>query len=259
MERLPDIQLTCIWKKLEMIKYCSAFCLLLCALFLFSGCALVDHFRTPEPDTAQDIMEDGEEAFEQGDYQEAISRFRQLKEDFPFSPYTTRAELRLADAYFADEQYEAAKLAYKDFESLHPGHEKIPHALLRIGKSNLRQFRAIDLPQDNVREARQFFNRVQQSYPQTEYAQEAREYADKCARHLANHEIFVANFYWRTSDYQAAWKRYAGVADNFSELEEIYEYASERSDLAYYRYQQQQAEDIRTEEKGTWRNWFDWL
>ncbi len=243
-----------------MLRYCKAACLLLGILFLLSGCAVVkQYFWPPKPETAQGMMEAGEDAFQDGKYSRAIKHFSQLKQSFPFSQYTTQAELKLADAYFASKQYEAAKQAYQDFESLHPGHEKIPYVLFRIGLSNFRLFKSIDLPQDHIQEAEQYFARVIQSHPGSQYAEQAEEYKHKCERYLAQHEIFVADFYWRTKRYKAAWKRYEGVAREYEELQDIRDYALQRGKLAYYQHQLQQAEEKRTEDQGSWKEWFDWL
>ncbi|MFP4392408.1 MAG: outer membrane protein assembly factor BamD [Desulfohalobiaceae bacterium] len=237
-----------------------AWALLLLVVFLLSGCGSVrNFFWGPEPESSKEMLQVGEEAFQEENYKEAIKQFRHIKERFPFSPEAVQAELRLADSYFEDNQYEAAKQAYKEFESLHPGHEQLPYVLYRIGLANLRQFKSIDLPQDKVQEARQYFNRVLQSYPESEYAQKAREKKEQSERHLAQHQIFVADFYWRTGRYQAAWKCYQRLAEEFPEQEEVLEYAKQRSKLAYYRYMQEQAEERRTQEQGSWKEWFDWL
>ncbi|MFO8031849.1 MAG: outer membrane protein assembly factor BamD [Desulfohalobiaceae bacterium] len=239
---------------------CRAGLLVLLAVLLLGGCGTVrDFFWGPEPENAQEMLQVGEEAFQEEDYKEAIKQFRRIKERYPFSPEAVQAELRLADSYFEDSQYEAAKQAYKEFESLHPGHKQLPYVLYRIGLANLRQFKSIDLPQDKVQEARQYFNRVLQSYPGSEYAEKAQEKKEQSQRYLAQHGIFVADFYWRTGRYQAAWKRYQMVARDFPEQEEILDYASKRSKLAYYRHMQEQAEEKRIQDQGSWKEWFDWL
>ncbi|WP_027369774.1 outer membrane protein assembly factor BamD [Desulfovermiculus halophilus] len=227
---------------------------------VLSGCGVIDTvFLNPPQDTALELLEAGNMAMEEKDYDQAISYYTKLKDQYPFSPYTSQAELRLADAYFQDQRYAAAENAYKEFESLHPGHEDIAYVLFRIGLSNFKQFKSIDLPQDNVTEAMQYFNRVAEAYPQAPVADQAREYVRKCQRFQAEHEIFVADFYWRTERYLSAWKRYAYVADNFSMFQDILTYARTRSRLAYVLHQRQAAERERIAQYGSWKQLFDWL
>ena len=175
-------------------------------LFLLSGCGAIDYFfLTPPQDTARELAEAGTQAMEDEQYNKAINAFETLKDRYPFSPFATVAELGLADAYFLDENYSAAVTAYKEFEAIHPGHEAIPYVLFRTGVASYEQFTSIDRPQDNIREAIQYFRRVSTSFPDSEYAALADDYVKKCRRLIAEHEIYVADFYWRTENYGAAW------------------------------------------------------
>ncbi|MFW5899880.1 MAG: outer membrane protein assembly factor BamD, partial [Desulfovermiculus sp.] len=125
----------------------SFFLVLFLGIGTLSGCGVIDAvFLKPPQDTALELLQAGNSAMGQEDYKQAISYYTKLKDRYPFSPYTAQAELRLADAYFLDKRYAAAENAYKEFESLHPGHEDIAYVLFRIGLSNYKQFKSIDLP-----------------------------------------------------------------------------------------------------------------
>ncbi len=230
------------------------------ALLPLTGCGMIDYFfLQPPTDTAQELVQAGNRAMQDKDYDEAIEYYQKLKERYPFSPYTLQAELGLADAYFLDGQMRAAEGAYKEFESLHPGSEDIPYVLFQIGRSNFKQFKSIDLPQENITEALEYFTRVVQGYPESEYAEKSEDFVTKCRRFQAEHELFVADFYWRRGEYLSAWKRYRYVLQNFQELEDIRAYASDRSHQAYYLYQVKRSEQERAEQRGSWKQWFRWL
>ncbi|MDZ7759701.1 MAG: outer membrane protein assembly factor BamD [Desulfovermiculus sp.] len=236
------------------------FLTLVLSLGLLSGCGVIDTvFLKPPQDTALELLQAGDAAMQEDSYGQAIKYYTKLKDRYPFSPYTAQAELGLADAYFQDREYVAAENTYKEFESLHPGHENIPYVLFRIGLSNFKQFKSIDLPPANVSEALQYFNRVAETYPQRPIADQAREYAQKCLRFQAEHEIFVADFYWRTERYLSAWKRYASVAEEFPMFEDVLKYARSRSKLAYVMFLRQAAEQERISQQGSWKQLFDWL
>jgi len=228
--------------------------------FLLSGCGLIDYFYLPPPeDTAQELAELGHEAMREKDYGDAIKYFTKLRDRYPFSPYTVDAELTLGDAYYLDEQYLAAADTYKEFEALHPRHQAIPYVLYQIGRSNLELLSSIDRPQNAADEALQYFTRLYELYPDTEFGQKAPDLIKKARRHVAEHELFVADFYWRTERFGAAWRRYQFVVDNFSDIPDVYEYAQSRAEISYYRYQQTRTEVEREEREGSWRDWFDWL
>lgn len=243
-----------------MIKNILRFCVLAGILVLNSGCGVVDYyFLTPPEDTARELVEAGNEAMQSKEYGTAIEYYTKLKDRYPFSPFTPEAELKLGDAYFLDEQYRAASESYKEFEALHPRHEAIPYVLFQIGVSGYKQFDTIDLPQHSISEALDYFRRLAETYPGTPYASEAEEYILKCRRHQAEYEIFVADFYWRTERYEAAWHRYTYVAKEFSEIQDVQNYAQARGRIAYLKHQEAASIRSMEEESGSWKEYFDWL
>lgn len=227
---------------------------------MLSGCGLIDYYFLPPPeDTAQELYEAGADSMASKDYAKAAVYFQKLKDRYPFSPYTSRAELGLADAYFLNEDYLIAMDNYKEFEALHPRDEQIGYVLLQIGKSALLSYQYIDKPPSALIEGMEYLFRLKDILPGTEYAQQAEEYITKTRHRLAEHELFVADTYWRTDRFGAAWKRYGFVAHNFSDLEDIYAYASRRAEMSYLRMQEETARDKRDEAEGSWKDYFDWL
>lgn len=240
----------------------SIFTLLPCLLLTLylSGCGIIDYyFLTPPEDTAQELAQAGFEAMEAKEYRRAITAFTKLRDRYPFSPFTSAAELALGDAYFLSEQYEAAVQSYLEFESLNPGHEAIPYVLYQVGMSYLRQFRSIDRPIDNLHQAMQYFQRLQQTFPQSPQARNAEEAVLETRTLIAEHELFVADFYWRRGQYGPAWRRYQSVFRDFKDIPEIAEYAERQGNFAYYRFQKQQSQLDREEREGTWKRLLDWL
>ena len=228
---------------------------LLFLALLASGCGFVSQSL----DTPRELSEAGYEAMQSGKYDKAVKLYEKLKDRFPFSPYTVSAELSLADAYFLGKKYAMATEAYKEFASLHPRDENMAYVLFQTGLANFNQLVTIDLPQEHMAEALEYFHRVEESYPDSPYAQRARTYVRKCREHQARHEIFVADFYWRRSQYKAAWSRYQALASAFDDFPEIATYARERAQVAYLRDIEQQSRLAEEKEKGSWRQWFDWL
>lgn len=225
-----------------------------------SGCGYIDYFLLPPPDdTAQELYEAGAEAMQDKDYMKAAEHFQRLKDRYPFSPYAARAEIGLGDAYFLDEQYIAASDAYVEFEALHPRHEMIEYVLFQIGMANYKSATAIDRPMDRIDTAIEYFRRVVEEFPDGKHASQARDYIVECRRKHAEHEIFVADFYWNLKRYGAAWTRYRHVVDNYTDLPEVVAYAEQRAKLAYLRHQKNVSDKEREREQGSWKQWFEWL
>ncbi len=229
-------------------------------LFGLSGCGFIDYYFLPPPeDTAQELYEAGREAMKEKHWTSAQEYFLKLKDRYPFSPYTPDGIIGLGDAYFMDDKFLMATDAYKEFEALHPRHEQIPYVLFQIGVSIYHRLESIDLPQDGLQEAIQYFTVLRDAYPNTEWGKEAANWVIKCRTRMAQHEIFIADFYWNTERYGAAWRRYMYVAENFRDLPEIFEYSKNKAQLSYLEYQKMLTDHERKEVESTWHKFKKWL
>ncbi len=236
------------------------FCFLTLLIGSLSGCGVIDYFYLPpSEDTAQELFENGNDAMAEKDYVNAVEYYTKLKDLYPSSPYTLEAEISLGDAYFLDEEYLMAVEAYKDFEDMHPRHEAIPYVLNQIALSYMRAYRSIDRPTTGLTEAVGYLERVQDSYPDTEYAVRAGELIHLCRVQIAQHELYLAEFYERSGKYGAAWRRYMYVTENFSDLEAESEYARDKSKSVYIKHMESMSEEDRRRLEGSWRDYFDWL
>ncbi len=225
-----------------------------------SGCGFIDYyFLPPAEDTAQELYELGVESMAAKEYADAAEAFSKLKDRFPFSPYAAQAEIGLGDAYYLDGEYALASDTYQEFEALHPRHEMIEYVLYQIGMANFKSFSSIDKPLNRITTAAEYFRRLVEAFPNSKYAPEAESAIVECRRKLAEHEIFVADFYWRAERFGAAWERYRYVAVNYPDLPEVVSYAEKRAQLAYLRHQQTASEEERERIQGSWKEWFDWL
>ena len=233
--------------------------MLACSLCL-NGCAFIDQYVLPTPqDTVQEVFEAGNEAMREKNYKQAAVYFTKIKDEHPFSPYALQAELALADAHFLNKEYWMASESYRDFETLHPRHEAIPYVLYQIGVSLRNTYTSIDHSATEVNEAIEYFTRLQQEYPGTEYARQAAEQIKACRKTLAQREIFIANVFWGMENYQAAYTRYQHVVRTVPDVEEEAEYARTKGEAAYLKFRQNNATAVREQQEGSWKDWFSWL
>ncbi len=229
-------------------------------LFSLQGCGIIDYFYLPPPEnTAQELFESGNDAMRDKHYSAAIEMFTKLKDQYPFSPYGVEAELSLADAYFLNEDYLQAADAYKEFEMLHPRHDAIPYVLYQTGQSLQKSFVSIDRPTSNVAEAIEYYQRLIQEYPGTEYSAKSAEHYAECRRIMAEREIYIGDFYQRTGKFGSAWLRYKYVVENYSDIQDLHDSAAQRAQIAYLKYTQQKGQQELEEREGTWKDWLKWL
>lgn len=185
--------------------------LLLAALTTFAGCA-----SAPKPEKApEQLYAEGETAFQKSRYGKAVELWKQVRETFPDQELDTKAEIGIANAYFLDQEYIEAATAYEDFRRLHPTHELAQFALYRQGLASYNLIESIDTDQTPVKNALALFEEFIRKYPASEYVAKVEEKIADCRGKMADYEIYVGRFYYRTDNYKAAAGRLELALTNF--------------------------------------------
>jgi outer membrane protein assembly factor BamD len=157
--------------------------------------------------SAEQLAADGMLKMQKKDYEDAVKDFRQLKERYPYSKYAMLAELKLGDAYFYHEDYTDAAIAYEEFARLHPRNEVIPYVFYQIGMCHFLAFTTVDRDQEETRLAIEAFQRLIQTYPESEYALKANKQLFECQKRIAAHEFHVGRLYFIMGEFYAARER----------------------------------------------------
>ncbi|HEX5608310.1 MAG TPA: outer membrane protein assembly factor BamD [Candidatus Binatia bacterium] len=172
----------------------------------------------PKADATEEaLFDEGMRSFNEKRYVRAIDNFSKLRTDYPFSPQITQVELKIADAYYLNQQYPEAINAFKEYQSMHPTNENIPFVLLRLGQSHFDQFTSTDRDQKNTEIAKGYFENVINSYPKSPQAVEAKQKLAKCLEYLAEHEFNVAFFYFKQEKYPAARDRFEEIVRKYKD------------------------------------------
>lgn len=241
-------------------SHISSYLMSFLLLVSLSGCGIIDYYFLPPPeDTAQELYEGAKDAMAEKNYPQAAEYFSRLKDSFPFSPYTVEAELALGDALFLEGDYVAATEAYKDFESLHPRHEAMPYVLYQIGMSGLKSFISIDRPTLNIQESQEYFARLKEMYPNSEYSKQVEPAIHEGRKLLAEHELYLGDVFWNMNRFGPAFKRYTFIIETYPDVTEITEHAQKKANAAYLRYREQDATAAKEAIQGSWKKMFDWL
>jgi len=193
---------------MKLIRY---ICIFICTTLLLQGCA-----STPKADLPPDQMYAlGETAFQKSRYDQAIEHWKRVKETFPDPELAAKAEIGIANAYFLNNDYIEAGAAYEDFRKLHPTHELAQFALYRQGLSSHNLITGIDTDQTPTKNALTLFESFVRLYPKSQYVAKVQEKISDCRGKLAQYEIYVGRFYYRTDYFIAAIGRFEGALANF--------------------------------------------
>ena len=109
-------------------------------------------------------------------------------------------------------------MAYEEFEELHPKNEAIPYVIYQIGLCYYEQLDTIDRDQTAAKKAIATFNRLIENYPDDPYANKAQELYRLCLKSLADHDLYVGLFYYKTKHYEAALERFKAVVMNYPDV-----------------------------------------
>jgi outer membrane protein assembly factor BamD len=185
-------------------------------LLILSGCAWFD--KGKQEKTADELINDGMHDFEQGNYKKASESFQKLKEWYPFSKYSSLAELKMADSFFRMEEYDNAALAYEEFENLHPRNEAVPYVIYQTGLCHFKKMDTVDRDQSNVKKAIDVFNRLVKQFPEDLYSRKADEHIRECQKSLAGHEFYVGVQYYKGRHYKSALSRFRAVISEYPDV-----------------------------------------
>jgi len=152
-------------------------------------------------------------------YEEAIQRFTEVKNKFPYSRLATEAELRVADLHFKREAYIEAQSAYQLFKEFHPKHPKIDYVTYRLALSYFNQLPdTIDRDLSLADKSILYFDEVLNSYPNSEFVKEAKEKRLEALGKLASKEMYVARFYSKHEKFDSALRRFENVLKTYPNL-----------------------------------------
>ncbi|MEE3329878.1 MAG: outer membrane protein assembly factor BamD [Myxococcota bacterium] len=188
--------------------------------------------NTPEPDfedipPANELYEQGLEKLNdkwllwiipRTDYVGAIEDFQAIIDNYPYSDFAVKAELRIADSYFEDRRFEEALSYYRDFSDLHPQHEKVPYTILRSAQCHYEQTATIDRDQTATREAMGYLERLLRDYPYAPETRDGEQTLLELRGRLARGVLARGDFYLDRDEYQAAAERYRSLLNEYPGL-----------------------------------------
>ncbi|HUQ07980.1 MAG TPA: outer membrane protein assembly factor BamD [Kofleriaceae bacterium] len=171
-----------------------------------SGVAAVDYSVSAQKNYERGLAKLGEK-----EWAAAAKYFAFIKSRFPYSKYAVLAELRLADAEFGAEQYLEAVDSYKLFVKFHPTHEMVAngYASLRIAEAYYEMLPgdywilppSFEKDQSSVEDAEEELRSFLQKYKDSPFRKKAEELLARVGKRLADHEWYVARFYWDKGKY----------------------------------------------------------
>lgn len=150
--------------------------------------------------SATEALDTGKELLAQGKFREARRYLIHAFEVEPNSSAGRDGLLFAADALFQQggfDSYVEAETRYRDFLNRFPTSPRADYAQFRIAISLAERMEKPSRDQETARKALQAIEDLQRSFPLSPHIEEARQHLQEVRDNLAEHEYYVAHFYFR--------------------------------------------------------------
>ncbi|OPY76933.1 MAG: Outer membrane protein assembly factor BamD precursor [Syntrophorhabdus sp. PtaU1.Bin153] len=186
---------------------------LLCLLLI--SCASTPPKKAANPG---DLYVEGVNLMKVKKYDKAIRKFSEIKEEFPFDPMALVATVKLGDVYFEQKEYTLAMGVYEDFFNTHPEDDNIPYVLSRLGECYEKLALSMDRDQSYLFKAIEKYTYLKNRYPSSSSTGVADERLKRLQQKLADRELYVGEFYYRSNQYNAAITRLEYMLKKYPEV-----------------------------------------
>lgn len=188
------------------------------AIAPLAGCGIQMSGASPKSLTyTEDARKAYEEAmvtFREKDWEGAKALFAEVKKRFPQSRYARLAELRLADIDFALGRFPESIGAYRTFVTTYRTDREVEYARYRLAKAlyfdisdTVLQPPAEERDQATTADAQRELRAFLRAFPRSRYKKDVDFMLEVVTGRLARHELYVARYYIRRDNYEAALAR----------------------------------------------------
>jgi len=173
----------------------------------------------PEARTALSYTADAKKAYDEAmvefdahNWIEAQTLMREVKRKYSYAKYARLAELRIADADYEQEKFAEAIREYRQFVHDHRSDvDEVSYARSRIAEAQYAQIsESFLLPTADERDQAVILDAFKElksyvhDYPNAKESQKIRELLADVTARLMRHELYVARFYLRLDNFEAA-------------------------------------------------------
>jgi outer membrane protein assembly factor BamD len=146
---------------------------------------------------------------------EAITYFKEVERQHPYSEWSRRAILMEAYAHYQSNSYDDAIADANRFIELYPGNGSASYAYFLKAECYFEEILDVGRDQAATELAANSMREVSRRFPRTEYAADARLKIDMINDQLAGKEMTIGRYYLRSGDTLAAIGRFKLVIERY--------------------------------------------
>lgn len=211
----PVLSLT---SRLTLKRSCPTIYLLLVIGLFLSGCWGSGSDPEPEPEAKElktdkdplstevpeaELVKLSKQLYQVGMYTVARDSLASLKDRYPLGAYANFAELKHADSFFFNREYNEAAKAYENIIKNYPGSADLPYVKLQAARSQIASARDAGRDRQPWERGLIIYDEIVAQYPGSAYAQIARSERANVIHELTAYDREIIEFY-RAQGNQAA-------------------------------------------------------
>ncbi|HZT25932.1 MAG TPA: outer membrane protein assembly factor BamD [Pseudolabrys sp.] len=200
------------------------------------GCSSFDFFKKDDvaPDEPADrLYNEGLFLLNQKkDPRGAAKKFEEVDRQHPYSDWARKSLIMASYAYYTAGDYDECVAGAKRYITLHPGSADAAYAQYLIGAAYYDEIPDITRDQARTEKAMAALEEVIRKFPNSEYANSAKEKIEMARDQLAGKEMQIGRYYLTKKDYTGAINRFKVVVTKYQTTRHVEE-ALERLTEAY--------------------------
>ena len=211
---------------------------LLLSIFLLFACSKKNNEKVvsepTEEEVATSIYAEAVEALKEGDAFYASKKFEEVESLLPQSEWAAKASLMVGYAEYTRNSYSNSIFSLEGHINTYPADENMPYAHYLIAICYYEQILDEKKDLQPLLKAKEKFEFIMQTYPNSDYAMDARFKIDLIIDQLAAKEMSIARFYMKTEKWIPALNRLKTVVEKYEKTIFVEE-ALHRLVEVYYR------------------------
>ena len=162
-----------------------------------------------------EAYQEGKEYLENGDPLFAAKKFNEAEILFPQSEWAPKSALMAAYTYYSYDYLNDAIAELDRFLKVYPKYKNLDYVYYLLGISYYEQI--VDEKKDlqSIIKAKQYFEKVTNDYPKTNYALDSKFKIDLINDLLASKEMYIGRYYFEKKKWIAAINRFKTVVNKY--------------------------------------------
>jgi len=183
----------------------------------------------PAKGTAAALYADAKRSLDKNQYEIAIEKLEQLEATFPFGEYTAQAQLDIAYAFYKQSEHDSASATIDRYLKLYPGNENTDYAYYLLGLIHFSTGKSLfdsmvsrklhQIDQASLRDAHSNFATMARKFPESRYAEDAKDRMTVLRDAMARHELSTARYYYNRSAMVAVINRVNHMIEQYRDSE----------------------------------------